>query len=111
MIFKSHIDAEDVKIKLESIEELPDSKIALLSGIFSNETLLSMDKSHFRKAIKVLIRNSFFFLLNFSDSGTFAWQRKNAGENSEKSQKIKTEVKKRIKTNLKSRKNKCAFER
>ena len=94
MIFKSHIDTEDVKIKLDSIEELPDSKIALLSEIFSNETLLSMDKSHFRKAIKVLINNLFHLLLNLSDSGAFAWQRKNAGENSEKSQKTKTEVKK-----------------
>ena len=61
MIFKSHIDAEDVKIDLDKIESLPDSKIELLSGIFSNKTLLSMDKSHFRKAIKVLINKSSFF--------------------------------------------------
>ena len=72
MTFKSHIDTEDVKIKLENIEELPDSKIALLSGIFSNETLLSMDKDHFRKAIKVLIKNLFHLLLNLSESGAFA---------------------------------------
>ena len=71
MIFKSHIDTEDVKIKLDSIEELPDSKIALLSEIFSNETLLSMDKNHFRKAIKVLIRKSFFFTKFFSKSFFF----------------------------------------